>query len=621
MTTEETIFLNHYRVCVRENGLPVALDPDSTFTTYKAVDLRSGDPVAVKLIPLDGLDVSTRRQFEERAQLAQQVDHINVVRLHASGIEDDNLILLTEFLQGETAEAWVLSHGPVAPDAALRIALQVISGLGAAAFHGLTHAAIQPSNLVIARGSTAEGQWPLVKLANFELAAADLNTVDPTIKLQYVSPEQFRDGTVDFPSEMYSLGCTMWFLLTGAPPPALTVGGAQSRSQQLNRFPKPLRNVLALMMHENPGERPQDPIILAQYIRDCLASLEKRHVLATRFALPLPVVKPARVQRQPIHVPARPLAWAVLVLLLAVIGLLLFPQISPLWRTARRIVTGSDQPGKIVGVSEPVAAAGSAQQAAFVDKPITSVPADSPQLNAQNSAPPIEQPPENAIAAGPQPENVSTPTESSAPADSIKEPVVTAQSSQASPSPTSSVAVTDSLVSVPDSADPAPPAEAPEPEQDVQTDVEPVQQPVIAENSATNSNQPAVTIDEKSEPPAKALKPGAKTKSVASTAKRSTAKRSSSRRKTVRAQPVPNTSRSVVGPSGQGRVRAKFVGTTGDGRWILRLPSGETIVTPAPRDQIRLEPPHRRLRRILIPQDQPPFPPQPLYAPNYIPDA
>ena len=111
------------------------------------------------------------------------------------------------------------------PDAVVRIGLQVVSAFAAAMFHGLTHRSVQPSNLMIVPGANPDGEWPFVKLLNFGLAGLKLYSEEnepreliATIAPQFASPEQLEHRTVDFRSEIFSLGATMCFLLTGAVP-------------------------------------------------------------------------------------------------------------------------------------------------------------------------------------------------------------------------------------------------------------------------------------------------------------------------------------------------------------------------------------------------------------------
>src|SRR5207248_10181319 len=86
------------------------------------------------------------------------------------GIKDDHLVFVTEYLEGETAEAWIDEHGPMPADAVLRIGLQVMNALTAAANHSLTDRSIQPANLIIIPGAAPVGRWAWFKLVNLSLA-------------------------------------------------------------------------------------------------------------------------------------------------------------------------------------------------------------------------------------------------------------------------------------------------------------------------------------------------------------------------------------------------------------------------------------------------------------------
>jgi serine/threonine protein kinase len=344
---ERTTFLGHYRIPLSSDGAPRELGRTGAAITYKAIDERSGDAVALTLIPIASIDPATREQFEEQARAAQKVRHINIARVFDFGHEEDHFVYVSELLQGEPLASWVEEHGPMPADAVLRVAEQIVSVLSTASFHKLTHCAIQPSNLMIVPGSTPEGGWPFVKLMNFGLAGLKLDKPNGghgheesfSAAPKFASPEQVQHETVDFRSEVYSLGATMYFMLTGAVPPT------DLRRQQLRVFPKALRNLLGNMLRHDPNQRPKDPVALTEMIRECLARIERRQALARRLGVPLAGVIPRKS-----GAPSTPLAqvfrgilvFAALVLAAGVLGAFLLPaDINPFrHRTAAKPVIG-----------------------------------------------------------------------------------------------------------------------------------------------------------------------------------------------------------------------------------------------------------------------------------------
>src|SRR6266446_1092159 len=226
---EPTTFFEHYRICTNEDESAQEVSRTGAAINYKAIDTRSHEPVRLQLIPLATIDPEKLAQLKERAETAEKLDHVNIAKTFAVGVEHDYLALVSEHLEGETTDSWIVAHGPMPADAALRVGLQVVRAIGAAAFFNLTHRAIQPSNLMIVPGQSPDGGWPFVKLLNFGLAgldelhsdSAEASELAPTISPQFASPEQRANGEIDFRSEMYSLGATMCFLLTGAAPLAV----------------------------------------------------------------------------------------------------------------------------------------------------------------------------------------------------------------------------------------------------------------------------------------------------------------------------------------------------------------------------------------------------------------
>ena len=307
---EREIFLEYYRICRNDGGSAKEIARSGDVITYQAEGISTGERFTLKLIPTAVVDLNAREQFEEQARNIQALDHVHIARLIAFGVEDDHFVFISEYLPGETVESWVTAHGPVPPDAALRIALQVTSALSAAANQGLMHRAIQPSNLSIVPGETAEDGWPFVKLTNFTPAGMPLESGE------FASQEQLQDGTVDFRSEIYSLGATLCFLLSGI------AGLPEARLQQLGQFPKPLRNLLAEMLRPNPDDRPQDSLLFAEALRTALRQVERRQTFARRFGVPLA----ARISRGTrARIPRRALVFASLLLAVGAVAAVLLP--------------------------------------------------------------------------------------------------------------------------------------------------------------------------------------------------------------------------------------------------------------------------------------------------------
>src|SRR5882724_13435608 len=173
---ERTTFLGHYRISVDDGGARRELGRAGPAITYEAIDERFGETVALKLIPVSSIDSAAREQFEEQANAAARIKHVNIAKVFDFGNEGDHFVYISELLRGEPLALWVEQHGPMPADAVLRVAEQIVSLLSTASFHKLTHCAIQPSNLIIVPGSTPEGGWPFVKLMNFGLAGLRLDT-------------------------------------------------------------------------------------------------------------------------------------------------------------------------------------------------------------------------------------------------------------------------------------------------------------------------------------------------------------------------------------------------------------------------------------------------------------
>ena len=430
---ERTTFLGHYRISVDHSGAPRELGRAGPAITYEAQDERSGETVALKLIAISAIDPEARGQFEEQGNAAARIKHVNIAKVFDFGNEGDHFVYVSELLRGEPLALWVEQHGPMPADAVLRVAEQIVSVLSTARFHKLAHCAIQPSNLIIVPGSTPEGSWPFVKLMDFPLPGlksgpesfggtdssrgefdkpngGDERAESFSVAPPFASPEQLQHQTIDFRSEVYSLGATMYFLLTGtAPSPEMRL-----RSRELSGFPKALRNLIGNMLRHDPDQRPKDPVALAEMIRECLLKVERRQALARKLGLPLAAKIPpkSRTTLTPLAQVLRGiLVFAAIVLAAGVLGAFLLPaDINPF----RHRTAAKEEIGVPVGVPEtsPIAPPQAINTAPFVaNQPVTDTAA-SPAANQTPSPGPKQEqtsntdiapaaPPANPPQAGP----------------------------------------------------------------------------------------------------------------------------------------------------------------------------------------------------------------------------
>src|SRR5438105_2355067 len=107
------MFSENYSVCLNDDGSPREIARSGPIVTYKAIGYDSGRVVAMQLIPLASIDEVERVRFEENARMAQKLDNTNLARVFDVGIEHDHLAFVSEYLEGDTAAAWVPSLGAV----------------------------------------------------------------------------------------------------------------------------------------------------------------------------------------------------------------------------------------------------------------------------------------------------------------------------------------------------------------------------------------------------------------------------------------------------------------------------------------------------------------------------
>ena len=174
--------------------------------------------VAVKVMaPEWAASMAARQRFAREAQAAASVAHENVIPIYNVQSDADLPFLVMRYIPGATLERWVKANGPLDVATILRVASQLAEGLAAAHKRGLVHRDIKPANVMV--GENTDRVW----ITDFGLArAADSATLTQTGVIagtpHYMSPEQARGEPIDQRTDLFSLGCVLYFLCTGRPP-------------------------------------------------------------------------------------------------------------------------------------------------------------------------------------------------------------------------------------------------------------------------------------------------------------------------------------------------------------------------------------------------------------------
>ena len=229
-------------------------------TVYEAEDPGLGRKVALKVInERYATDVDFVVRFLEEARAVAKVNHPNVVTIYFAGSDKGKHFFVMELLPGPDLADLVEERGSLAEKEALSYLRQGALGLAAAAQQGLIHCDVKPSNLVF-------GSDGILKVADFGIARPLGTDDNPTISELmgtpwYMAPEQVKEQTIDHRTDIYSLGATLYFLLTGDPPydgdDAMEVALRQVHDPvpSLPNASRKVRRLLAKMMAKAPDAR------------------------------------------------------------------------------------------------------------------------------------------------------------------------------------------------------------------------------------------------------------------------------------------------------------------------------------------------------------------------------
>jgi TolB-like protein/Tfp pilus assembly protein PilF len=258
--------------------------------TYRAIEKPLHRSVALKVIDTHGSE-AVRERFLREARAAAALRHPNVAGVFRFGAlaSGDRCYCAMELVEGETLEALVRRDGPLKLETALEIAIQVTRALIAAAERGLVHRDLKPGNIMLTQ-SESSPQNIEVKVIDFGLAKAAGNVPEEMELTRgefvgtpaFASPEQFAGGSIDARTDIYALGVTLWFALSGRLPFAgrtieeIRQNQTQEKLplEQLEGVPRRVAELLRSCLAVDPAQRPPSA-------RRLLEALESRRVRLT----------------------------------------------------------------------------------------------------------------------------------------------------------------------------------------------------------------------------------------------------------------------------------------------------------------------------------------------------
>src|SRR2546423_3647551 len=277
-----------FEVEVGADGFPIDLGGGAMAITYRARDTVLNSAVALKVIDRKVAEMpGVRSRFLREARAAAQIHHPNVARVTHYGEQDGECFYVMELVEGETLEAKVRREGPMPLALALEVIEQAARALAAAEACGVVHRDIKPSNIMLESDPSGALivkviDYGIAKILNPEAGRDAEQTQTGFIGTPaFASPEQFAPSEqtkIDTRSDIYSLGATFWYLLSGRVPfVGRTLNDIRLRQaeflpvEQLKGFDVPAR-ILALlksMLAPDPKDRPQSARELLSEVHRC----------------------------------------------------------------------------------------------------------------------------------------------------------------------------------------------------------------------------------------------------------------------------------------------------------------------------------------------------------------
>ncbi len=277
----DRLFLDFQQALVGRYSLEREVGRGGMGVVYLAREVRLDRPVAIKLLPPDKAgDATLRERFLREARTAAKLSHPNIIPIFSVDEAAEFVFFAMAFVEGETLTVRVRERGPLPPSEAARVLREVAWALAYAHSQGVVHRDVKPDNIILEAGSGR------ALVADFGIAglvrgAAGLDGGQVIGTPEFMSPEQALGEVVDGRSDLYSLGLTGYFAVTGKlayegekatevlarqvtePPPSLAKAGV----------PRKLAQAIERCLAKDPAERPNKGEDLAELLT---VALEQR---------------------------------------------------------------------------------------------------------------------------------------------------------------------------------------------------------------------------------------------------------------------------------------------------------------------------------------------------------
>jgi serine/threonine-protein kinase len=287
--------------------------------------------VAIKLLRDDG-DPRSVARFEREAQILARLHHPNIVAVFDTGVDGRERFIVMELIEGVPLRE-LLDKGPLAVERATEITSDLASALASAHAHEIVHRDVKPSNVLL----SSEGGVKLVDMGIARLLSAEALTLTMTTlgTARYMSPEQARGERLDGRSDIYSLGCVLFEMVTGRTPfdgnpVALSYAHSTTPAPRVRSYNPALSpaidDLVAAMLEKDPGDRPQT----GEDVQRSLDAVRERAVAEAAPTTPIESVRlppppgsgPLWSRRRTLREWGEPVAFLVLGGLLAVVVLI-----------------------------------------------------------------------------------------------------------------------------------------------------------------------------------------------------------------------------------------------------------------------------------------------------------